>query len=288
MSYADMQSSAKRSPTRGIKKALIEAKGQKPIVGSWLMFPGASLARSVAQQGFDYILVDTEHGNIDDAAMHASVAAIAAESVPSLVRIAAPENWMVKRALDTGAHGILCPMMNTADDAKRLVSYTRFPSPIEEREANSKNPNHIEGIRGVGSPFAPAAFRQDMVEYVVEWNQNVFVAVQIETKEGLENVESIAAVDGIDMLFIGPNDLTSSLGYPFHMHPTQPESQEAFKKILAAAKKHNKFAGMFCTSADQVRKAFEQGYDFMNLGADIVAMSIWNGTELGKLSDLRK
>ncbi|TFK97123.1 Phosphoenolpyruvate/pyruvate domain-containing protein [Pterulicium gracile] len=252
------------------------------------MFPGASLARSVAQQGFDFILVDTEHGNIDDAAMHAAVQAIAAENVASIIRIAAPENWMVKRALDTGAHGILCPMMNNAEDARRLVSYAKFPSPKAVRDANVNNPNHIEGVRGVGSPFAPAAFRQGMVDYVAEWNHNCFVAVQIETAEGLANVDEIAAVPGIDMLFIGPNDLTSSLGFPFHLHPTLPESQEAFKQVLAAARKHNKFAGMFCTSADGVRKAWEQGYDFMNLGADVVAMGVWNATELGKLGEIRK
>lgn len=118
------------------------------------------------------------------------------------------------------------------------------------------------------------------MDYVAEWNHNCFVAVQIETAEGLANVDEIAAVPGIgtylsyghksqelilalhphsDMLFIGPNDLTSSLGFPFHLHPTLPESQEAFKQVLAAARKHNKFAGMFCTSADGVRKAWEQG-----------------------------
>jgi len=267
----------------GLHKRFEDAKNpRKPVVGSWLFLPGASLARMTAQMGYDFVIVDGEHGDIADAQMHASVAAIAAQGVSPIVRIPAPENWLVKRALDTGAHALLCPMMSTAEEARAFVSYTKFPVPLEKR-----GPGVISGVRGVGSPFAPAAFGQTQGDYTATANFNTFVAVQIETVEGLNNCEEIAMVDGIDMLFVGPNDLASSMGFVSHEHPNIPEVQEAIKRVLAAAKAAGKYAGMLCLTADQVQARFDQGFDFMNLGADFIALGIWNATELGKIAHLR-
>ncbi|KAJ7584617.1 Pyruvate/Phosphoenolpyruvate kinase-like domain-containing protein [Mycena floridula] len=264
----------------GFQKVMADAaKAHKPVVGSWLMLPGASLARMVAQMEFDFVLVDCEHGNIADEAMHASVGAIAAQGISPIVRIAAAENWLVKRALDSGAHGILCPMLSTAAEASALVSYARFPA--------LEGSNALGGIRGVGSPFAPAVFGQSMAEYIATANKNIFIAVQIETIEGLNNCEEIAKVDGIDMLFVGPNDLASSMGYPALDHANIPEVQDGIKRVLAGAKSAGKYAGMFCTSAEQVQARFEQGFDFMNLGGDVIALGVWNDVELGKLKDIR-
>jgi len=214
--------------------------------------------------------------------MHDSVAAIAAQGVSPIIRIPAPENWLVKRALDTGAHGLLCPMMSTAKEATAFVSYAKFPVTLDQRGAGV-----ISGIRGVGSPFAPAAFGQSQPDYTATANINTFIAVQIETVEGLNNCEEIAKVDGVDMLFVGPNDLASSMGYTSHEHPNIPEVQDAIKRVMAAAKAAGKYAGMFCLTADQVQARFDQGFDFMNLGADVVALGIWNSVELGKISHLR-
>ncbi|KAF5393931.1 hypothetical protein D9757_000336 [Collybiopsis confluens] len=255
----------------GLQKVMAEAKqSRKPVVGSWLMLPGANLARMVAKMGYDFVLIDCEHGNIADAEMHASVGAIAAQGVSPMVRIAAPENWIVKRTLDTGAHGLLCPMMSTAEEARTLVSYAKFPVPTDQRGADV-----ISGIRGVGSPFAPAVFNQGMGDYIATANRNTFIAVQIETAEGLENCEEIAKVDGIDMLFVGLD------------HLNIPEVQDAIERVLAAAKAAGKYAGMFCTSAEQVQVRYKQGFDFMNLGADIIALEAWNAVELGKLKNIR-
>lgn len=229
-----------------------------------------------------FVLIDCEHGDIADSAMHAAVGAIAAQGSSPIVRIPAPVDWIVKRALDTGAHGLLCPMMSTVADAENLVRFAKFPVPKDQR-----TPGTISGIRGAGSPFAPAVFHQGMGDYISTANKNTFIAVQIETVEGLENCEEIAKVDGIDMLFVGPNDLCSSMGYPALEHPNIPEVQEAIKRVLAAAKAAGKYAGMFCLSAEQVRARYEQGFDFMNMGADIVALGIWNAVEMAKIKDLR-
>ncbi|KAJ3880625.1 Pyruvate/Phosphoenolpyruvate kinase-like domain-containing protein [Lentinula edodes] len=285
----------------GLQKVMADARNpRRPVVGSWLMLPGASLARMVAQMGYDFVLVDCEHGNLADADMHASVGAIAAQGVSPMVRIPAPENWIVKRTLDTGAHGILCPMMSTSEEARKLVSYAKFPIPKSQ-----STPDTTSGIRGVGSPFAPAVFGQRMDDYIASANRNTFIAVQIETVEGLENCEEIARVDGIglfvdifctvetflifcvDMLFVGPNDLCSSMGYPALEHASIPEVQDAVQRILSAAKAAGKYAGMFCTSAEQVEARYKQGFDFMNLGADVVALAMWNAAELEKLKNIR-
>ena len=148
-------------------------------LGAWQMLPGSHLSRVMARCGFDWILVDCEHGNIADADMHQSVAAIASTGTSPIVRIAANEGWMVKRVLDAGAHGVLVPLLYTADDARRLVQTAKFPP---------------QGQRGFGSPFSMGAFdvqgNLSQLEYLQNANNNLITAVQIETKEALENVRT--------------------------------------------------------------------------------------------------
>ncbi|KAF5322171.1 hypothetical protein D9619_001075 [Psilocybe cf. subviscida] len=280
----------------GLQRTLRDAQDpRRPVLGSWMMLPGAALARMTAQMGYDFVLVDCEHGNIDDGAMHAAVGAVAAEGASPVVRIPGPDNVYVKRALDSGAHGILCPSMSTAEEARKLVSFAKFPAPkkaVPTTEGGTETPSRHEGqrlsgTRGVGSPIAPAVFRQTLREYIRTANQNTLIAVQIETLEGLENCEDIARVDGIDMLFIGPNDLASAMGYPALEHESIPEVQAAVQRVLDAAKNAGKYAGMFCTASDQVRRRFEQGFDLMNLGGDIVALMEWNAVQLEALNDIR-
>lgn len=188
-----------------------QPSAKDPLVGSWLMLPGHHLARMTAAMGWDFVLIDAEHGNIADSDVHAQVSAVvgAGSKCSPIVRIPGPENWMVKRVLDAGAHGILCPMMSTAEEARRFVSYCRFPSRKADRPDSSKSPyTYLNGVRGVGSPFAPPMFGQNMREYVETANDNLLIAVQIETEVGLANCEEIAKVEGIDMLFVGESART--------------------------------------------------------------------------------
>lgn len=202
---------------------------------------------------------------------------------------------MIYRA-SLAAHGILCPNLSTVEEARALVSFSKFPAATKVVPGKSGElSGQVSGTRGVGSPFAPAVFRQTLAEYIRTANRNTFVAAQIETAGGLENCEEIAKVEGIgeyflnlqseifntsynlDMLFIGsvlvyayekcvlsiydlsPNDLASSMGYPALEHESIPEVQTAIKRILAAAHAAGKYAGMFCLSSDQVRRRFKQG-----------------------------
>lgn len=134
--------------------------------------------------------------------------------------------------------------------------------------------------------FAPAAFNQSGREYLTHANDNVVIIVQIESRMAVENCAAIAAVPGIDMLFVGPNDLASSLGYFALDHAQIPEVQEATDRVLQAAKGAGKYAGHFALSADVAAAKFHQGFDFVNFGADIVALTSWMSAELTRLRRL--
>lgn len=188
---------------------------------------------------YQWVLIDCEHGDIDDKDMYLQVGAISSAGVSPIVRIPASEPWMMKRALDCGAHAVMVPMCETVEQAQAIVRGCKYPS--------SAWP---QGTRGAGAMFAPAAFNQNGREYLTHANANVAVIVQIESRAAVENCEAIAAVPGIDMLFVGPNDLASSMGYFAFDHPTIPEVQEAIERVLRAAKAAGKYAGHFALSAD--------------------------------------
>lgn len=134
--------------------------------------------------------------------------------------------------------------------------------------------------------FAPAAFNQSGREYLTHANDNVLIIVQIESRMAVENCAAIAAVPGIDMLFVGPNDLASSLGYFALDHAQISEVQEATDCVLKAAKGAGKYAGHFALSADVAAAKYHQGFDFVNSGADIVALTSWMSAELTRLRRL--
>jgi 4-hydroxy-2-oxoheptanedioate aldolase len=134
--------------------------------------------------------------------------------------------------------------------------------------------------------FAPTAFNQSGRDYLLSANDNVMVCVQIESRLAVENIEEIAAVDGIDMLFIGPNDLAASMGYVAFDHAFIPEVQEATARVLKAGLDAGKYVGHFALNADIAAQKYKQGFHFVNCGADIVAVTAWMATEMGKLKTL--
>ncbi|EGU83631.1 hypothetical protein FOXB_05879 [Fusarium oxysporum f. sp. conglutinans Fo5176] len=246
-----------------------------PSLGQWLALPGHALAKTIAPLGEDWVLIDCEHGHIDDYNMYLQISAISSSGVSPVVRIPAGEPWMVKRALDAGAHAIMVPMCETKEQAMQIVESAKYPS--------KSYPN---GFRGTGAMFAPAAFNLTGREYLLNANSNVMIFVQIESRKGVENVEEIAKVDGIDMLFIGPNDLASSLGYVAFDHATTPEVQQATQRILDATLAAGKYAGHFALDAATAAQRYEQGFHFVNCGADIVALTSQMSAEIRKVKDL--
>ncbi|KAF2869888.1 2,4-dihydroxyhept-2-ene-1,7-dioic acid aldolase-like protein [Massariosphaeria phaeospora] len=221
------------------------------------MLPGTNLSRAIARSGVDWICVDCEHGNIDDGEMHEAVVAIAATGVSPVVRIAANEAWMVKRALDAGAHGIVVPLIYTVDDAKRLVSSAKFPP---------------QGHRGFGSPFSPQTFTNEpLTHYLQNANSSLLTIVQIETKSALDSVREIAAIPGVDCLLIGPFDLGNNIGRPIlgEMHA---ELKSAIDRIKDAAHAEGKKVGIYCTSGEQAREFADKGFDMVSIAADMIVI----------------
>lgn len=158
-----------------LRKALSSSSGLS--FGAWQMLPGGNLSRTIARTGYDWVCVDCEHGNVADNQMHESVAAIASCGVSPIVRIPANEGWMVKRALDAGAHGIVVPLLYSAEDARKLVQTAKFP-PV--------------GQRGYGSPFSMGAFGDPSgLEYLQQANDALVTIVQIETKEAFDDVGTL-------------------------------------------------------------------------------------------------
>lgn len=237
--------------------------GEYPLL-TFMAIPSVRMAQIVALTGVDGIIIDCEHGNIGDDSMHNAVAAISALGVSPIIRIRGPAHDIIKRALDTGAHGIMVPQINNAEEAEQIVASSKFPP---------------QGIRGQGSAFPAIAHGLTTPEYMRSANETILTMIQIETREGVENVDAIAAVPGVDMVFIGPNDLAQSLlGYV----PARGDEQvfvSALEKTVEAGKKHGKWVGRMVNNgavAKNVRKTF----DMVAITGDTKAIQNWYISEL--------
>lgn len=233
------------------------------------MLPGTNLSRTLARTpNLDWICVDTEHGNMSDDSMHEAVAAIAACGVSPIVRVAEAQHWMIKRALDAGAHGIIVPLIETVEDAKKIVKYSKFPP---------------DGNRGLGSPLSFEKFvvgrtgdikEISMADYYRDSNKSLLVIVQIETASALQQVKEIAAVDGIDVLFVGPADLGNSIGHSMvtngGKHP--PQLDEAIDTINKAAHDAGKASAMYTGGGDEGKVYVQKGFNMVSVATDVALL----------------
>jgi len=175
---------------------------------------------------------------------------------------------MVKRALDSGAHGIIVPLVNTAEEAQKIVHAAKFP-PL--------------GGRGFGSPFSMEKFGiQSAGEYLQQSNDALVTIVQIETGEALQNVDLIAKVSGVDVIFIGPFDLGNSIGHPITDGIMAVELKDAIATILQTAKDNGKHTGIYATSGEQAREFADQGFQMISVVADMIAIPNFLSASLAK------
>ncbi|KAJ7587110.1 Pyruvate/Phosphoenolpyruvate kinase-like domain-containing protein [Mycena floridula] len=245
-------------------------KANKPAFGVWLTSPGFINARTVAQasSAISWVAVDCEHGLVSlNPGATESIAAIHGIKSPmppsALVRIPATgtstgTSWQIKHALDAGARGVILPMISTAEKAREVVAESRFPP---------------QGRRGFGSPYTHDNWGVSVSEYLKTANESILVLAQIETAEGVQNVKDIAAVDGIDVLFIGPYDLSISLGYPPPSPDPHPEVEKIIQDVLKIAHAAGKKCAIYCTSGPQSALRAQQGFDMINVTSDVGAMS---------------
>ncbi|KAE8153356.1 Pyruvate/Phosphoenolpyruvate kinase-like domain-containing protein [Aspergillus avenaceus] len=235
---------------------------QSTAYGFWLTVPSAPVARTFLRaavagpvEPFSWVLVDAEHGLIADQHYYDLTTAIASEGASPIIRVPWAEEWMIKRALDSGAHGILTPMCHSAEDARKIVQYSKYP-PV--------------GSRGYGPMYAPHALPgvQAGPQYDDNADKGLMVMVQIESRSGVENVEEIANVDGLDVLLIGPFDLAKQMG----VVRGGEEHEAAIQRILKACKSAGKKAAIFCTDGAQAHSRAQQGFDMVSVITDLGAM----------------
>lgn len=225
-------------------------------VGLWLSMANAYTAEMCAACGFDWLLIDCEHSPNDLTSVLGQLQAIAPYDSHAVVRPAIGETWMIKQLLDMGATNLLVPMVDTADQARELVRAVRYPP---------------HGVRGVGARLARVSQFGAQTDYLSKANARVCLLVQIESQEGLRNLDAIAAVDGVDGVFIGPSDLSASLG--LIGQPGHPEVQSAIADAVKRIAKAGKPSGILSLNNDDSQKYIEMGVCFVAVGGDIALLT---------------
>lgn len=233
------------------KQALASSK---PLIGTLCTTPSTEVAEALALIGFDWVFLDTEHGSLSIHGAQLAIQAIANRSY-TLLRIAdaTPEN--IKRALDTGCSGLIAPLVNSAQAAGAIVSASRYP-PLGTR---SVGPGRAQGY---GLRFA---------EYFRTANDEVAVVVQIEHKDAVRDVESILAVPGIDAVFVGPYDLSGSMGLLGQV--SHPDVVAAVSAVRTACLRAKMPYGTLCGNAQQAQREIDAGASFLAVGTDILHMA---------------
>lgn len=219
-------------------------------VGHWLTMPSPAVAELMSGVGMDWLLVDTEHGAADWETVEDMIRAMKGTDVVPLVRVGGNDPALIKKALDRGAFGVIIPLVSTPEQAKAAVAACKYPP---------------EGIRGVAGTRVNR-YGADLAEYFAAWNRQALVIVQIETTEAVTNVDAIAAIPGVDVLFVGPNDLSAGLGH-FRQFE-RPEYTRAVDQILRAARAHGRAAGIMTGGADETLARIDQGFRFVAVGSD--------------------
>lgn len=237
------------APLNPFKQALRE---RRQIIGMWLAMGSPYTAEMCADAGFDWLLIDAEHGPNDLRSVLAQLQAIAGYRAMAVVRPPMGEPWFIKQLLDIGAQTLLVPLVETREQAEALVAATRYPP---------------RGIRGVGASMARASAFSRRNRYLATADEQICLLVQVETATGLKNLEAIATVEGIDGVFIGPSDLSAGLG---HLgNPTHPDAQRAIEEAIGRILAVGKPPGILFGDETYARRYLELGAVFVGVGTDV-------------------
>ena len=242
-----------RTPGNPFKAAL--ARGDT-LFGLWLALADAGSAELCATSGFDWLLIDGEHGPYQLRTMLAALQAVAPYPAQAVVRVPSHDPALIKQVLDIGASTLLVPMVDTPEQARELVRATRYPP---------------AGIRGVGSILARASRWGDWDDYLHAANDRQCLLVQVESAEAVRNAAQIAGVEGVDGVFIGPVDLAASMGRIGQ--PGHPEVVAAIGHAIEAIVSAGKAAGIFCPDREQARRYVELGARFIAVDADTIILA---------------
>lgn len=245
-------------PMNRFKKALAEGRTQ---IGVWSTLPSPYVSELVAGAGFDWMLLDTEHTPSDVPLMLQQLQAVAAAHPAAgcapcapVVRPAWNDPVLIKRYLDVGAQSLLLPFVQSAEEARAAVAATRYAP---------------AGMRGMGGSMRASNFGRS-AEYVARAQEELCVLVQVETREALSQIEAIAAVEGVDGIFIGPADLSASMGYPGNAR--HPEVDTAIDEAIRRIRSAGKAPGILMTDEERARECLALGALFVAVALDLVAL----------------
>src|SRR6202795_3807238 len=235
-----------------------EMREGKPKLGLFLNSHSPTVAEQLAHSGYDWLLVDTQHGPMGYEKLSAMLTSIAHGGAKSMVRVGGYNDRPgIQQALDLGADGVLVPYINTAEEGRQAVSCTKYPT---------------VGTRSVYFPQR-SMNKAGLLGYAGNANNNLIVALQVETADCIKNMTEIAAVPGVDILFLGQNDLCMSMGlyekYEFPNMYTSPELGAATDKLAAEARKNNVLLGLFLFGTARVGEFLDKGFTFISIGNDL-------------------
>ncbi|PCI70182.1 MAG: 2-keto-3-deoxy-L-rhamnonate aldolase [Piscirickettsiaceae bacterium] len=236
------------------KKALQANQRQ---LGAFMALADPVSAELMATTGFDWLLIDGEHGPNDIKSILAQLQALAAYPVSPVVRMQGHDVADIKRVLDVGGQTLLIPMVESADQAKQLVQAVQYPP---------------KGIRGMGGGLTRATRWGSISDYLEKADDNICLILQLESPEGITQLDTITNIDGVDAIFIGPADLAAAMGYIGQ--PAHPEVckvvEDAIKRIHALGKP----VGVYCGDPEQVKKYQSMGASFFLIGADTMLLKL--------------
>ncbi|MDR7093177.1 HpcH/HpaI aldolase family protein [Hydrogenophaga laconesensis] len=220
------------------------------VANGWLAIPNSFSAETMAHQGWDSLTVDLQHGVVDYQAMVTMLQAISTTDTVPVVRVPWLEPGILMKALDAGAYGVICPMVNTRADAEKLVAYTHYAP------------------RGTRS-FGPVrALLYGGADYPKHANDTIVTFAMIETAQALENLDDIMSTPGLDAIYIGPSDLSLALGCNPTFDDLDPKAAQAVEHILARAKAHGLVAGIHNGSPEAAARRIAMGFQFVTISSD--------------------
>ncbi|MDD7928857.1 HpcH/HpaI aldolase family protein [Microbacterium thalli] len=240
--------------TPTLREAL--ARADRPLAGMWVCSGSPLVAEICAGAGLDWILIDMEHSPNGVESVLAQLQAAAASPVTTVVRVPTADPVVIKQVLDLGAQTILVPMVSSVAEAEAAVRAVRYPP---------------RGIRGVGSALARSARWNRVDDYLADAEQHVSLIVQIETGAGVEAAAGIAAVEGVDGVFVGPSDLAASMGLLGQQ--THPDVVAAVRRVFAVARSAGTAVGVNAFDPAVARDYAAAGADFLLVGADVALLA---------------
>ncbi|PZO14366.1 MAG: 2,4-dihydroxyhept-2-ene-1,7-dioic acid aldolase [Burkholderiales bacterium] len=225
------------------------------VVNGWLAIPNSFSAETMAHQGWDSLTIDLQHGVVDYQAMVTMLQAVSTTATVPVVRVPWLEPGILMKTLDAGAYAVICPMVNTREDAQKLVAYTHYAP------------------RGTRS-FGPVrALLYGGADYPQHANDTIVTFAMIETAQALDNLEDILSVPGLDAIYIGPSDLSLALGCKPTFDDLDPKAADAVEHILSRAKAHGLVAGIHNGSPEAALKRIAMGFQFVTVSSDARLMA---------------